>query len=250
MHTQTEANLKRSLSGQEQQSDRKKQKHKFEDLVADALGGVTIPGHGKTDVVAEGINYSVKNANKAIQFLMRRVAPTIQEWGPTHPISVYTKATSDCWAKKWTENTKIEADSVEWKNVQESASNLVDWLSDKANLEKVLRWAMTANGEIEKFADGCLETDKVYVYNAEDVIKTLMECEFNVYTPVRKNQPLKSKRAISINVITPSGKKYKLMSIEPRTDKNNYGATNYRTDSKNFVNHMRSTIDNVKVVML
>ena len=241
MHTQTlESNLKRSLAGQAQQSSRKKQKHKFEDSVADALGGVTIPGHGKTDVIAEGINYSVKNC-KVIQFLMRRLKPTILEWGENHPITNHTRATAVCWTAKWENGENIDA---YYEDVKKTTAELASWLNeDKSNIESVLRWTMTANGEIEMFADGCLEVNKVYLYSAEDVINELMKNEFEVYP---------TERQVSINIIAPWMKrgKYKLMSIEPRTDKNNYGAINYRTDSKNFVNHMRSFISDVKILNL
>jgi hypothetical protein len=241
MRIQTEeSNLKRSLAGQKQQSARKKQKHKFEDIVAEALNGMTIPGHGKTDVIANGVNYSVKNC-KVIQFLMRRLNPTIQEWGENHPITNHTRATSICWSAKWKNGEDI---SPYYDNVIKATSELASWLNeDKSNIEALLRWVMTANGEIEMFADGCLEVDKVYLYSAEDVINELMKNEFKIYP---------TQRQVSINVVAPWMRRgsYKLMSIEPRTDKNNYGATNYRTDSKNFVNHMRSSIDDVKIALL
>ena len=159
-------------------SSKKLEGHGKEDVFAKRICGGVVKGRKKPDVIKGDDRYSVKGAEKNIQFLLLSLKKSESFYGSNHPVYKYQLTGYNHKNFKF-DNGGLIMNSLfdEFKN---SADEVIEWLSDKDNFRFVIEKAFSDGYDANKLVV-LKETDQdALVYNMKDVVDHYVNSNYEV----------------------------------------------------------------------
>jgi len=186
----------------------KKAGHANEDEFASLIGGEVVPGRGKTDVVKNGKNFSLKKVCKRIQFAL--YSRNSKCWKESSPSAMICKDILTIYPESYEEYTGNKA---HYKSLlQNKMVAFKDHLSNVDNLKEYLSLVFTNSGEVDFIVmkDGTNQ----YVFKAMEAIDTIVKVANVVNSKSRKAGDTAEQKVL---ITIPKGKGYKnLLELEIR----------------------------------
>lgn len=198
---------KKAMSG-EKASIVKKAGHSNETDFATLVDGKVIDGHGKTDVSKNGSNFSLKKVCKRIQVAL--YSRKSKYWALSSPSAMMCKDILSIYPSSFDEYNQNK--SVVKSLLREKMVALKAHLSEPNNLKEYLSLVFTNSGEVHYIVmrDG----DKQYVFDAEEVIDTIVKHAKIENSKARKLGDTPEQKTL---ITIPHGKNYKnLLELEIR----------------------------------
>jgi len=199
---------KKKAMSSEKASIVKKAGHTNEDEFASLIGGEVVPGRGKTDVVKNGNNFSLKKVCKRIQFAL--YSRNSKCWTESSPSAMICKGILTIYPESYEE---YKGNKDHYKSLlQNKMVAFKDHLSNVTNLKEYLSLVFTNSGEVDFIVmkDGTNQ----YVFKAMEAIDTIIKVANVVNSKARKAGDRAEQKVL---VTIPKSKGYKnLLELEIR----------------------------------
>jgi len=199
---------KKKAMSSEKASIVKKAGHTNEDEFASLIGGEVVPGRGKTDVVKNGNNFSLKKVCKRIQFAL--YSRNSKCWTESSPSAMICKDILTIYPESYEE---YKGNKDHYKSLlQNKMVAFKDHLSNVTNLKEYLSLVFTNSGEVVFIVmkDGTNQ----YVFKAMEAIDTIIKVANVVNSKARKAGDRAEQKVL---VTIPKSKGYKnLIELEIR----------------------------------
>ena len=153
--------------------------HVKEHEFAKRIGGDVIKGRKKPDVIKDKYRYSVKGADKSIQFMLLTHSKSGDYYGIGHPMYNFVVAGYNHRKFKFDNNNFI--DKSLFSKYKESADKVSEWLTEPINLRYVLEKVISDGYDANKLVVLKETNQDAFVYDMKEIIDLYTNSDYKIH---------------------------------------------------------------------